>query len=95
MNVDIVVRRWRSCPLHVLEVYSAGKLRDALNLKDGDKIELEIDLDFIASVSLRQAFFWYLFWWRRETYFYQSDAYLRFLRKMAKGKKLAVQGALR
>ncbi|MFK5951356.1 MAG: hypothetical protein QM500_21585 [Methylococcales bacterium] len=84
-GTPVIINRWiGDCPVHIFEVYANKKLRDLLDLKDGDTIKLSVDpyiLDKNKNSSLKYIITWYLIWFGRETLYYKSLGYLRFLRR--------------
>jgi CTP-dependent riboflavin kinase len=80
-NEAVYFMRWNTCPLHVIEVLSSHNLRNTLNLKDGDEINLRIKCDYISSLTMQNKIAWWVLWKKREPLYYSSDPYCNVLRK--------------
>ena len=79
-GLPVVIGRWLSgCPAHVFEVFAPLRLRDALALRDGDRVILEISKSIVSTAqsTLWAKFVWALFWKFRERQVYRDGRYLR------------------
>jgi len=74
-QVPVWFYRWQQTPLHVLEVLSGTKLRDRLNLKDGDVIEIEIDQMHVTPITRTSHLAWLALWAGRADWAYTHDRY--------------------
>jgi hypothetical protein len=75
-GTDVWLHRWHNAPLHVMEVLSAVRLRQHLDLADGDKVFISIrqcDIGRIAPVGWLT---WILFWFGRTRWTYTRDSYV-------------------
>lgn len=74
-GISVWVYRWQQAPLHIVELLSTIHLRSALNLRDGDKIRLEIRRMDIDRVPCAERLVWHIFWSGRRRWFYTSNSY--------------------
>ena len=81
--------RWRSCPLHIVEVVSTRHLRSELGLVNGSKIEIEAPHGRRAPLMFFLA--WAAFWAFRQQYYYSSDAYIAWTKRYPKIRTWAGQ----
>lgn len=78
-GLSVMIGRWTSgCPAHVFEIFAGVRLRDALNLQDGDIVNLDIPDEIVSSPgpSLRDRLIWNLFWKFRERLIYRDGFYM-------------------
>ena len=85
-GIDIWVYRWEGAPLHVAEVLSSVHLRQRLDLKDGDEINLRLSSDLIAAITPLGVLTWIALWIGRRSWFYSSNSYYN--RTLSWGKDL-------
>ncbi|MCG5533000.1 CTP-dependent riboflavin kinase [Halorhodospira sp. 9621] len=68
----VLVYRWPGCPLHVFELISPVRLRDALGLADGDRLQVHLPAGHLARVSASAWVVWALLWGLRTGRYYRS-----------------------
>ena len=81
-GLPVVIGRWLSgCPAHVFEVFAAQRLRDKLDLHDGDRVILEIPMNIISpdQSTLWAKTIWTLFWKFREGQVYKDGRYWKLI----------------
>ncbi len=86
-----LLTRWRGCPLHVVEVVAAVRLRDLEG--EAGALQIDVDNDLLLPVPLTNRLFWVLLWAGRQHWFYASDRYLKFRQRLG-GKHLEGQAAV-
>lgn len=69
-------------PAHVFEIFATVRLRDALRVKDGDAVTLDIPTEIVSveHASLWGRLVWNIFWRYRERSIYRNGLYTRVLR---------------
>lgn len=92
-DVDAFIYRWPSCPLHIFEIVSLEKLRDRMELDDGDCVYLKVQFDNIDKLHWLEKFSWILLYFKREKWYYNKKNYFIFLSfpLISKIKNLAIQ----
>lgn len=75
LDLPVWIYRFPHAPLHVIEVLSSVRLRNALGLQDGDTAILYLSGDDIEALSPRQRLAWNLLWKGRESWYYRKDWY--------------------
>lgn len=80
----ILIYRWRNAPLHVVEILSSKHIKSAFGIRDGDKIEFEVDASVIGDVAFLEKVFWTVIWGGRKTWFYSNDLYATQTEKMSR-----------
>lgn len=83
------IYRWKGAPLHIVEVISECKLRDALGLKDKGKICIEIDSGIVDDLNVRDRLSSLVIWGlgRRRLYYnnrYTSSKFVSLMRRYTK-----------
>ena len=76
-GMPVWIYRWRSAPLHVLEILAATHLRSELGLRDGDELTVEIDAEIMTRIRLPARLAWSLFWYGRQDWYYKHRRYSR------------------
>ena len=74
-GAQVWLYRWRRAPLHVFEVVSTVRLRDALSLVDGQTVTIKIRDEGIGEVSFLDRLVWSAFWLGRRQWYYAHDRY--------------------
>lgn len=80
--------RWRNCPLHVIEIVSAIKIRDMLG---AERQEVSVKFSDVIPVSKLRRSAWRFFWEGHEKDYYGNDEYLRSVKRWRLLYKLANQ----
>jgi hypothetical protein len=83
--------RWRSCPLHVIEIVSARHLRSRLHLSDGNGVKLRFRRDLVAPLPALNKAAWTLLWGANGALYYSSDRFTRFVRRLGPLWRLSTQ----
>lgn len=83
-----LAHRWRNCPLHVIEIVSATKIRDMLV---AEQQEVSVKFSPVIPVSRLQKTAWRFFWEGHEEDYYGNDEYLRAVKRWRLLYKLANQ----
>jgi CTP-dependent riboflavin kinase len=73
--------RWRHSPLHVLELFSDVRLRDALNLRDSDRVAIALRRTDVAPLSMAARIAWMIWWEGRQGWYYTGDRYKEHAKK--------------
>lgn len=77
----VVIDRWSfRCPVHTFEIYAEEHLRCKFSLRDGDRVDIEIDDAFIDQENTSNWYkriLWYAVWRGRETWLYPDGLYRR------------------
>ncbi len=76
-GIDVWVYRWRSCPLHIVEVVSAIHVRSYFQLADGDRVTLGLDAALIEGLRAVDRVIWAMLWLGRERWAYSAEPYFR------------------
>lgn len=71
----VFIVRWKRCRGHVIEVISDSYLRGEFGLKDGDRVTLTVRDSLVEDSNLWKKLWFFIFWYRREHLFYQSEIY--------------------
>lgn len=74
-GVEVWLYRYRRAPLHVFEVVSTVRLRDALSLVDGQTVTIKIRDEGIGEISFFDKLVWSAFWLGRRKWYYSHDGY--------------------
>lgn len=74
-GIPVWLYRWRHAPLHIAELLSTVHLRDALRLRDGDEIRIELKKSDINIISPVGRFVWGLCWIGRRPWCYKNHGY--------------------
>lgn len=82
-GMSVWVYRYANAPLHVAEILSPVKLRDALDLTDGDTVDIVLSKRDIVPLSRRRQAAWRLLWRGRGHWAYQRDWYYWRFRTLA------------
>src|SRR5579862_8559459 len=61
-GMDVWIYRWRTCPLHIVEVISSVCLRERFNLKDGDDVTLALSGAQVGAIETLGRFAWAALW---------------------------------
>ena len=80
-GLDCLVRRWKGCPLHILEIVSPINMRGYFDIDNGQAVEVEIESSHIANHGWISWLVWALIWKFREDWYYSSDRYRDFPKK--------------
>lgn len=67
--------RYPTMPLHVVEVLSSVKLRDALELVNDRDVELAVSKSLIRKLSVHRRIAWMQIWAGRRSWVYANDRY--------------------
>lgn len=78
-GIPCLVYRWRNAPLHVIEIISAEKLREALSLKDGQSVNVTIPKRKAKSPNNFRTKIWNLFYKNRPQSYYDDSIYPLFV----------------
>jgi Domain of unknown function DUF120 len=78
-GLDVWIYRWRSAPLHILEIICEVNLRKRFNLQDGDRVSLRINDRQIEKISRLSRFVWAAIWMGRPQRSYTNNEYLLFM----------------
>jgi hypothetical protein len=74
-GIDVWIYRWRESPLHIVEVLSSVRLRERLNLQNGDTVTLRIGRAKIGKLRYLERLIWALLWAGRRRWFYLYKFY--------------------
>lgn len=74
-NKKVWLYRWRSAPLHVLEIISDTKLRREFSLQNLDLLSIEINNNAIDSLSIGDKLLHVLLWSGRKKWYYNKEWY--------------------
>jgi CTP-dependent riboflavin kinase len=74
-GTEVWLYRWRSAPLHVVELLATVRLRTHLNLSDGDEVEVEARARDIGRISGLGRLTWMLLWSGRKNGTYANQRY--------------------
>jgi riboflavin kinase, archaea type len=88
-GVPALAYRWKGCPLHIVEMVAAVRLRSQLAADDGD--EVSIIVEGTRSLTLKQYISWWILWGlRRDSYYKSNRPVTRFkwLKKYASQKSM-------
>ena len=75
VDQPVWIYRFPHAPLHVVEVLSSVRLRDALGLEDGDTVTLHVPQVDADALSLRRRLAWHFLWKGRGSWAYHKDWY--------------------
>ena len=76
----ILIYRWKGAPLHIFEILSPIHLRNTLNLRDNNRIKIEIQRNIISPLTQLKKLTWLTLWKYREKTYYTHNIY-RFFAK--------------
>jgi hypothetical protein len=101
--LEVWLYRWRTCPLHVVEVFSPICLRDRLSLKDGHDVHLHVGDEHSAAIDMVGNLAWAALWMgRRRSFFLRESCHTGTNRTMIWSSKFGalqqpaeIQGARR
>lgn len=74
-RVPVWLYRWEHAPLHVVEVLAETRLRDRLELQDGDEVEIEIEECHVQPLTPARHIAWLALWAGRKDWAYTHDRY--------------------
>lgn len=77
-GLPVVIGRWLSgCPAHVFEIFAEVRLRETLNLRNGDAVTLQIPEKSVdlSEESWVNRMVWGVFWRFRERLVYRDTIY--------------------
>lgn len=74
-GIQVWLYRWQHTPLHIVELLSTVHLRKTLNLRDGDKIKVEMRKADVGVVPNVGKLAWNLCWLGRWHWYYTNDSY--------------------
>lgn len=74
-GVGVWVYRWQHTALHVVEIISKLRLKDHINIGDGEKVYLYLDDEQVTSIPLLEQVTWSLVWVGRKRWVYTRDRY--------------------
>lgn len=70
-----LVQRWIKCPLHIAEIVAPVNMRERFNLRDGNRICIDVARSGVAPVRLRQRVAWAAVWMFHRSATYTDSAY--------------------
>lgn len=80
----VYVYRWKHAPLHVFEILSEVKIRDAISVEDEATVFLTIDETHIGKINFLPKVAWFVIWWKRCEWSYKKNSYYRLTMPFAK-----------
>ncbi len=83
-GIACLIYRWRGAPLHVVEIIAPMHLRSALNLKEGQRIDIIVPKDKMLPPSTWRWCLWRLFYQQRLHVYYDDDMHKLFTGKYFK-----------
>lgn len=86
------IYRWKHAPLHIVELLSTVHLRKNLNLRDGDKVKIEMRKEDVEIIPNTGKLTWGLFWLGRRRWYYTNDSYCSRTKKWCKEYGATQQG---
>lgn len=79
-DTPIWLYRWSVAPLHVVEILSSIHLRSALNLHDGARVRIKLDVAQVRPIPWLARVAWAVIWSDRKAWSYTNDAYYYLVR---------------
>src|SRR5690606_5577610 len=77
-----LIRRWKLCPLHVVELVSPMHLRSTLGLETGDRVAIDIASGLTEPVGVRRGLAWASVWMFRRHRFFADSEYARIVAEL-------------
>jgi hypothetical protein len=76
-GIGVWLYRWRSCPLHVIEVLAPIHLRTRLLLRDGDGVTLGVSSSVVGRINVVERLIWAALWLGRGDWAYSVGTYFQ------------------
>lgn len=74
-DLPVWLYRWRSAPLHVVEILGSTHLRETLHLRDGDEVAIYVSENDLQKISFFAKAGWVIFWLGRRHWYYKYRRY--------------------